>query len=177
LPAIWKELLGKERIGIHDNFFELGGHSLLAMQVISAIRRVMEVEVAIKELFVHPTIGELARTSRDRTKTYTSRYCSDRSSPWRIPLSFSQERLWFIDRLEGSLQYHLPSVLLLRGKLNLDAFVRAFQDIVNRHEVLRTVFYEYDGKAWQHILDRISGTWILLIGSSMPETQLVCNPS
>ena len=76
--------------------------------------------------------------------------------PERIPLSFSQERLWFIDQLEGSVQYHVPTVLRLKGKLNKDALIYSIQNIINRHEILRTVIREDEGRAYQYIKD-ISG--------------------
>src|SRR5690606_34041823 len=71
----------------------------------------------------------------------------------RVPLSFSQERLWFIDQLEGSVHYHLPWVMRLKGKLNIEALTYSFQEIVKRHEILRTVVKEEDGKAYQEVLD------------------------
>ena len=74
--------------------------------------------------------------------------------PPKIPLSFSQERLWFIDALGGSLQYHLPFVLRLKGGLDRHMLEKALRTIVNRHEVLRTVIAEEDGQPYQHILDK-----------------------
>ncbi|MEO7533477.1 MAG: amino acid adenylation domain-containing protein, partial [Ferruginibacter sp.] len=154
LAGIWQELLNQERIGIYDNFFELGGHSLLAMRVISAIRRELEAELAIKALFVNPTIASLAVHLQGQHKEFllpTIQKATER--PENIPLSFSQERLWFIDRLEGSVQYHLPVVLRLKGNLNKEALAYALQNIVNRHEVIRTVIEEQDGQTRQHILE------------------------
>jgi hypothetical protein len=81
----------------------------------------------------------------------------DRNEITDIPLSFSQERLWFIDQLEGTVKYHLPSVLRLSGNLNIDALRFALQTIVNRHEVLRSVFYEREGHGYQNVLARIHG--------------------
>ncbi|MEZ4823686.1 MAG: condensation domain-containing protein [Ignavibacteria bacterium] len=74
--------------------------------------------------------------------------------PEFIPLSFSQERIWFIDKLEGSIQYHMPAVLRLKGKVNTDALVSTFKNIVNRHEVLRTVIREHEGKAYQFVNEK-----------------------
>jgi acyl carrier protein len=155
IAAIWQELLGMERVGIKDNFFELGGHSLLAMRVISAIRRELKVEVAIKELFVHPTIAGLAVHLEEHGKGLLLPSIEVvLPRPERIPLSFSQERLWFIDRLEGSVQYHLPVVLKLKGEINKEALSHALQGIVNRHEVLRTVIREEAGDSWQLIREK-----------------------
>ncbi len=154
LASIWEELLGLERVGIHDNFFEIGGHSLLAMRVISSIRREMELELAVKELFLHPTISELAIHLEVQTKRSLLPAIEVLPRPERIPLSFSQERLWFIDRLEGSVQYHLPAVLRLKGKLNEDSLIFAMRNIVNRHEILRTVIKEEEGNGYQTIKDK-----------------------
>ncbi|MBK8549765.1 MAG: hypothetical protein IPL53_01385 [Ignavibacteria bacterium] len=78
---------------------------------------------------------------------------ADRSAISKLPTTFSQERLWFIDQLEGSSQYHIPAILRLKGKLNRDALIYALQNIVNRHEVLRTVILEEEGKGYQLIKD------------------------
>lgn len=119
LTQIWQELLHIPRIGIHDNFFELGGNSLLVMRLGSSIRRQLEMELAIKSLFAHPTIAELAAHLGNQSKELLLPVVDVLPRPERIPLSFSQERLWFIDRLAGSsVQYHVPAVLRLKGKLN-----------------------------------------------------------
>ena len=136
LAAIWEDLLGIERIGTNDNFFELGGHSLLATRTVSAVRKKLQVELAIKDLFIHPTIGELANYLGKQSTGLLLAAIGREERPVHIPLSFSQERLWFIDKLEGSIQYHIPAVLRLKGKLNKDALEYALQQIVNRHEVV-----------------------------------------
>ncbi|MEJ7738034.1 MAG: amino acid adenylation domain-containing protein, partial [Chitinophagaceae bacterium] len=154
LTQIWQELLHIPRIGIHDNFFELGGNSLLVMRLGSSIRRQLEMELAIKSLFAHPTIAELAAHLGNQSKELLLPVVDVLPRPERIPLSFSQERLWFIDRLAGSsVQYHVPAVLRLKGKLNREALEGALQTIVNRHEVLRTMIGEYEGRAFQNIKD------------------------
>lgn len=154
LAKIWQKLLGIDRISVNDNFFELGGHSLLAMRVISSIRKELEFEIAIKDLFLYPTIAELAEHLEDKSKGLILPPVVAEPRPEFIPLSFSQERLWFIDRLEGSLQYHMPAVLRLKGKLNREALAYALQNIVNRHEVLRSVIKEKDGKGYQLIKEK-----------------------
>ena len=154
LAEIWKELLGVERIGIHDNFFELGGHSLLAMRVISSIRREMEYEIAIKDLFMHPTLAELGLYLDAQSTGLLLPAIEVQERPERIPLSFSQERLWFIDRMEGSQQYHVPALLRLKNKLNIEALTFALRNIVNRHEVLRTVILEDEGTGYQVVREK-----------------------
>ena len=162
IAQIWKELLHLERVGIEDNFFELGGHSLLAMRVIAAIRKELEVELNIKELFIHPTIGLLARHIQKLSKGLLLPAIEKvKFRPDLIPLSFSQERLWFIHQLDGSLQYHIPAVLRLKGALDKAALEGALQQIVYRHEVLRTVIVNEAGQGYQRI--RPTGQWRLSI--------------
>ncbi|MBC9929147.1 non-ribosomal peptide synthetase [Chitinophaga qingshengii] len=158
LADIWKELLGVEQVGIHDNFFERGGHSLSATRLISILRNRLAAELSIRDLFLHPTIASLAARLHQQDKN-TRPAVTVIERPAHIPLSFSQERLWFIDRLEGSIQYHIPAVLKLKGALDISALEYAFQQIVNRHEVLRTVIREEKGKPYQLVL--APDTWQL----------------
>jgi amino acid adenylation domain-containing protein len=152
LGALWVQLLNKPRISINDRFFELGGHSLLAMRLVSAIRKTMGKEVPVRDVFMHPTISQLAakidRNEEDQKVSTIQR--SEHAG--RIPLSFAQERLWFIDRLQGSLQYHLSWVFNLQGLLNTTALEEAFRHIVHRHSILRTVIREENGIGYQQML-------------------------
>ncbi|MGI8634057.1 MAG: condensation domain-containing protein, partial [Segetibacter sp.] len=165
LAAIWQQVLGIEKVGISDNFFEIGGHSLLAMRAISAIRKELTVELAIKDLFVKPTINELSAYIETQSKGSSLPAIVALARPERIPLSYSQERLWFIDKLEGSTQYHIPLVLRLKGQLNKEALNKALQHIVNRHEVLRTVFRESEGLAYQSVTDKDNWNLLTIDGS------------
>ena len=151
LAEIWKELLNTDRAGIHDNFFELGGHSLLAIRLISSIRRELGSEIAIKDIFQSPTIAEQAELLRTQEKGSLLPAITVQERPDLIPLSFSQERLWFIDRLEGSVQYHMPAVLRMKGELDTEALARVLKQIVNRHEVLRTVIRQEEGVGYQFV--------------------------
>jgi len=153
LAAIWQQLLGIEKVGVNNNFFALGGHSLLATRTVSLIRKQLEVELAIKDLFIHPTVASLAAHIASQNKGLLLPEITVQSRPQNIPLSFSQERLWFFDKLEGSLPYHLPAVLRLRGNLNREALSFALQQIINRHEILRTVIREEDGQGFQLIME------------------------
>ncbi|WP_297823662.1 non-ribosomal peptide synthetase [Segetibacter sp.] len=162
LTVIWQQLLGIDLISVYDNFFDLGGHSLLGMRLISAIRKELEVELSIKDLFNYPTIASLSTHLGLQSQTsLLPSIEAVQPRPANIPLSFSQERLWFIDQLEGTVQYHIPTVLRLKGKINIEALASALQAIVNRHEVLRTVFLEEDGQVYQQIKD--AGKWQLSI--------------
>ncbi|HYC27821.1 MAG TPA: amino acid adenylation domain-containing protein, partial [Chitinophagaceae bacterium] len=152
IAAIWQKLLGIERIGIHDNFFDLGGHSLLATSAVSAIRKELDVEIAIRDLFIHTTIARLAAHIYACRKGLALPPVEMQKRPERIPLSFSQERLWFIDHLEGSIHYHIPEIVRLKGEVDKAALAYAFKTIVARHESLRTVIFEEEGRPWQHVL-------------------------
>ncbi|MBO9729965.1 MAG: amino acid adenylation domain-containing protein, partial [Chitinophaga sp.] len=150
LAEIWKELLMVSKIGRHDDFFEAGGHSLLATRVVSAIRKKINKEVSVRSLFLYPTIALLAEflsKENHTAKVLPEIKARDYSQP--VPLSFSQERVWFIDKLKGSPEYHMPWVYKLQGKIDTASLEAAFRDILIRHEVLRTVIYEEDGKGYQ----------------------------
>ena len=156
LAEIWKELLHADRIGIKDNFFDLGGHSLLAMRVISSVRKELGYELSIKDFFIQPTVEELARLleKNSDSKVYKLPIAKIKERPEFIPLSFSQERIWFIDKLEGSIQYHMPAVLRIKGNVDTEALESTFKNIVNRHEILRTVIKEHEGKAYQYVNEK-----------------------
>ncbi|MEN4957725.1 syringomycin E biosynthesis non-ribosomal peptide synthetase SyrE, partial [Pseudomonas syringae] len=141
LAEIFQELLGLERVGRHDGFFELGGHSLLAAQLVSRVRQQLNGDMALRQLFNHPTVAELAKVV-DGLQTVDSDSIEpiERNAP--LALSFSQQRLWFLDRLDpgASSAYHMPMSLLLRGELDHRALKAALDRLVARHESLRTTF-------------------------------------
>ena len=149
---IWQELLKAGQIGIHDNFFALGGHSLLVMRLIAAIRKNLFTELAVKDVFSYPTIAELAVHMQGKVNQVSLPAIAVQPLQAYTPLSFSQERLWFIDKLEGSIHYHIPGALHLKGKVNQDTLQYALQTIVSRHEVLRTVIMEKNGIPYQEPL-------------------------
>ncbi len=157
LCEIWSEVLQIERIGIRDNFFELGGHSLLATQVVSRVRQMLGVELSLRALFEDPTVAGLARfvetAQREQSEaTVPVMMPVDRAQP--LPLSFAQQRLWFIDQLEpGTAAYNVSSAVRLGGALNIEAFARTFTEIVRRHETLRTTFSVMDGEPVQVIAE------------------------
>src|SRR6185312_859665 len=116
LAAIWAEILKLERVGRQDNFFSLGGHSLLAMRVITRVRQAVGVEVGIRELFAHPVLAELARVLEQATQTDLPPITRAERGEW-MPLSFSQQRLWFLAQMKGvSEAYHIPFGIRLKGK-------------------------------------------------------------
>ncbi len=165
LAAVWQDVLELDQVGVHDDFFELGGHSLLAVRLISAIRKEFIVEMPISDIFDFPTVALLSGQVVKNSGTIVLPSIKPvHPRPEHIPLSFSQERLWFIDLLEGSVQYHVPAVIRLKGKLNINALNYALQSIVNRHEVLRSVIREEEGHAYQYVKE--PGGWELSIVDS-----------
>jgi amino acid adenylation domain-containing protein len=154
LASIWQNLLGVDQPSVNDNFFKLGGHSLLAMRLIAAIRKQLDLDLAIRDLFQYPTIAALSAYSRSKHPTLNLPVIEIEERPEKVPLSFAQERLWFIDQLEGSSQYHIYAVLNLKGELDQKALTQTLQSIVNRHEVLRTVIREVEGQAHQLVLKK-----------------------
>ncbi|HSL81429.1 MAG TPA: condensation domain-containing protein, partial [Thermoanaerobaculia bacterium] len=146
LAGVWSEVLGVEPITVSDDFFALGGHSLLATQVVSRIRRSLSVEIPLSRVFERPSLEALAREVQEALSSQheapvpaIERVPRDRP----LPLSFGQERFWFLDRLiPGSPVYHLPATYILSGPLDVPALARAMAGLVGRHEVLRTRFVE-----------------------------------
>jgi amino acid adenylation domain-containing protein len=152
LMTIWKNALSVTQLGIHDNFFELGGHSLLAMRVVAAVRKEMDIDLALKELFDRPSIAALANLLMKKSSgALLPSVTAKENRPDKLPLSFSQERLWFIDKLEGSRHFHMSSVLRLRGNLDKMLLEHVFQQIINRHEVLRTIIRDDQGVPYQQV--------------------------
>src|SRR5262249_29406494 len=146
LAGIWADLLKVERVGRQDNFFSLGGHSLLAMQMISRIREIVGLDASLASIFAAPVLSEFASKLEGLT---TEGQAPPPIASWkrgaRLPLSFGQQRLWFINRLEpGSSSYNVPAALRLTGRLEIRALAGSFAEIVQRHEVLRTVFVLQD---------------------------------
>jgi amino acid adenylation domain-containing protein len=160
LAGIWMQVLKLEKAGIHDNFFESGGHSLNATQVISRARNVFHVELHVHDLFASPTIAGMAGTIAEKLKD--SRKLPPPSmrrigSSGHAPASFAQQRLWFIDRLEsGSAFYNVPVAVRLAGKLEISVLEKCVNEIVRRHEVLRTSFAEVSGQPAQIIVPELS---------------------
>ncbi|WP_420127105.1 non-ribosomal peptide synthase/polyketide synthase [Longimicrobium sp.] len=153
LAQIWAEVLRTETVGVDDDFFALGGHSLLATRLLARVQNALGVVLPLRALFEGPTVAELAarveEVRRAGLPALPPVVRVDRDRP--LPLSFAQERLWFLDRLEGGSAYNLAAALRLTGALDAAALERAFGEIVRRHESLRTVFREVDERAVQVI--------------------------
>ena len=156
LAGIWAEVLGLERVGAKGHFFELGGHSLLATRVTSRLRSAFGIELPLRTLFERPTVAELAafveEARRGGMPSAVPRLMRvERGDD--LPLSFAQERLWFLDSIDpGAPTYNMPGAIGLLGRLDVAALAAALLGVVDRHEVLRTVFRVVDGVPRQHIL-------------------------
>ncbi len=149
LALLWSELLGRERVGRGDSFFALGGHSLLAARLVSRIRRDMGMELPLRAVFEAPTLAALAVRLADGPDEEP---IHPRREGGLAPLSFSQEALWLLDRLNpGQTVYSMPFALRLRGALDPVALEAALGEIVRRHEALRTVFPEIGGEPRQKV--------------------------
>ena len=152
LARLWAELLKVERVGRHDNFFELGGHSLLAVKLISRLRRALGIEIPLAALFAHPVLADFAASLAQAPADLLPPVVAGERGDGPLPLSFAQQRLWFLGQLgEAGSAYHIPGGLRLKGRLDREALVRALDRIVARHEGLRTTFGAIDGQPVQRI--------------------------
>ncbi len=155
IVAIWSQVLGIEKIDVHDNFFDLGGHSLRATQVISRIRELFHVELPLMRIFSSPTVESLAASIAEAAREQQGLVIPNivpTSRDTHPPLSFAQQRLWFLDGLNPeSAFYNVPTALRLRGELNVSALERSLNELLRRHEALRTSFSILDGQAVQVI--------------------------
>jgi len=158
LAGIFAGVLGVERVGVEDNFFELGGHSLLATQVISRVRAAFEVELPLRSMFEAHTVCGLAqsieRTVAQQRAKVTPPPITRAERGGALPLSFAQQRLWFLNQLEpGSAAYTIPAALRLKGRLETETLRRAFDEVARRHESLRTSFVVVGGQPVQLIAE------------------------
>ena len=156
LASIWQEVLEVPAIGINDDFFELGGHSILVFQIISRLREELKIELPIQYLFQASTIGELSK-SIERGDLPKATDTQTTTIPVRgqaqAPLSYMQQGVWFLDRLEGqNATYNIPLVLRLTGNLDHDCLQKAIATVIERHETLRTRFITVDGIGRQEIV-------------------------
>ena len=175
VAGIWAEVLGVSRVGAGDNFFELGGHSLLATQVISRVREAFGVDVPLRALFENRTVARLARHIDGeiaRAQHISPPPILSVNRDAALPLSFAQQRLWFLNQLEPkSAAYNITAALRLTGALDTTALERSLSEIVRRHEALRTTFVARDGEPTQIIQPAQAVTLPLFDLSQLPATQ------
>ncbi|MBD2819370.1 amino acid adenylation domain-containing protein [Xenorhabdus sp. 42] len=154
VAAIWRELLGVERIGRHDNFFSLGGHSLLAVRMMNRITA-FGVELPLATLFMSPSLVAFTEKICEQRHANSAKLPEIKpiSRDSILPLSFGQQRLWFLAQFEGvSDTYHIPAALCLRGRLDLSAWQQALNRLFARHEALRSVFVTVEGQPQVELL-------------------------
>jgi amino acid adenylation domain-containing protein len=172
LAGIWIEVLGIEKVGIHDNFFELGGHSLLATRIISRVRQVTGVELPLRSLFEKPTVADLAKLIYTALNPSRQQKIERVSRQEKLPLSFAQARLWFVAQLEpDSPDYNIPTPVRLQGKLNVAALEQSFNEIIRRHEILRTSFATVDGEPTQVIASSLKLNLPIIDLQELPKTE------
>src|SRR5262249_45154682 len=156
LCGLMANLLGLESVRSDDNFFELGGHSLLATSLAARISKAAGTDVPLKLIFEMPTVAAVARWLRRRLESNAGFEAPQILPAGRdrvLPASFAQRRLWFLEQMRITrTAYNMPLLLELRGHVDARALEAALGAIVERHEALRTAFYEVDGEPCQRIL-------------------------
>jgi amino acid adenylation domain-containing protein len=174
LAAIWHDVLNPNRLSIYDNFFNLGGHSLHATQVMSRINSCFHIDLPLRRLFEAPTIASLARCIEEETLSTTTASAPLRAVVRRqqFPLSFAQQRLWFLAQLEPfSPVYNIAAALRASGPMDVATLERSLNEIVRRHESLRTSFSSVDGEPFQCIASSVSARIPLIDLTSLAETE------
>ncbi|WP_242657502.1 condensation domain-containing protein, partial [Mycobacterium intracellulare] len=173
LAGAFAEVLGIERVGVDQSFFDLGGDSLLATRLVAIINTSLDAELSVPALFDAPTVGQLAlRVAGDggRREPVVAL-----ERPEVVPLSFAQQRLWFIDQLQGpSPIYNIPAALRLSGRLDAEALGAALADVVARHESLRTLFAAPNGTPQQMVIPReeVDFGWQIIDATGWSESRL-----
>ncbi|CAM3390081.1 Peptide synthetase XpsB [Xenorhabdus nematophila ATCC 19061] len=163
IAEVWQSLLRLEQVGRHDNFFELGGHSLLTVQMASRLRQSLNIQLDLQDLFTHPILADLAQSlhSANQTAQQSAQQLTilPASRQQTLPLSWAQQRLWFLAQLDSAAQtaYHISGGLRLKGNLSQSALQATLDRIIARHEILRTTIKMVDGVAQQIIADADCG--------------------
>ncbi|MGA5541921.1 amino acid adenylation domain-containing protein [Mycobacterium sp. NPDC051198] len=174
LAGIYAQVLGLERVGVDDSFFDLGGDSLSAMRVIAATNDALDVGVAVRTLFEASTVAQLAGRIGDGTAGLPPLTRVER--PAVLPLSYAQQRLWFLSQFEGeAATYNMPTAFRIGGSLDVEALGKALADVISRHESLRTVFAARDGLPRQVVVsaDQADFGWQVVDASGWSPDRLM----
>ncbi|MGA9771717.1 MAG: amino acid adenylation domain-containing protein [Blastocatellia bacterium] len=175
LTKIWSELLGVSEVGIHDDFFELGGQSLLATRAVSRVREALQIDLPLRSLFENPTVAELAKrlgTGNLSENEELALPIPKASRDGDLPLSFAQQRLWIIHRLEpDNPAYNIPALVRLTGDLNFAALQQAINEVLRRHEALRTTFITSNGRPAQQISEKLTLEVPVMDLKDLPEAE------
>ena len=177
VAGLWCKLLDRQQVSIHDNFFALGGHSLLAVRLIAQIQTVFQVTLSLRHLFEMPTVAALAtqierELQRGREQSGELPALISVTREEELPLSFAQQRLWFIDQLETEqTAYTIPQVTRVSGLFHMAAFTRSLTEMTRRHESLRTIFAFRAGRSVQIILPVTPFHLPVIDLSALPRTQ------
>jgi amino acid adenylation domain-containing protein len=178
IANIWKDILKLSEVGINQNFFEIGGHSLLATQVISRLNESFNIQLPIKYIFDFPTISSLAKEIKIFKESGSENLpaITKVSRNEKIPLSFSQKRLWFLNELKpNDPSYNITNTFKLVGNLNEEFLIESIKAVIDKHEVLRTIFIDEHGQPSQKILDEIELNITLNDFSNMAEKEAEIN--
>ncbi|HSU83479.1 MAG TPA: condensation domain-containing protein, partial [Thermoanaerobaculia bacterium] len=177
IAAIWSDLLKRERIGLQDNFFDLGGHSLLATRVLSRLRESLSADLSLTTVFERPTLAGLAAAVEEALGTPAGAALGGPGTEAPpagpdLPLSFSQERLWFLEQLQpGTSAYNVATPVRLRGAVDPGALAGALREVIRRHQVLRVTFGELDGQPAQWVSPETALPLPLVDLAALPEAR------
>ncbi|WP_244232538.1 condensation domain-containing protein, partial [Mycobacterium innocens] len=160
VAGVFADVLGAERVGLDDDFFAMGGDSLLATRASARLQLALDMEVPVRSLFDACTVGDLADSLHRQRSGRTRPPVTAMPRPEPIPLSYAQQRLWFLNQFEGgAATYNMPTAFRVTGALDVDALGAAIDDVVARHEILRTVYPQADGVPFQQVLPIHAGMW------------------
>ncbi|MFZ1176776.1 MAG: amino acid adenylation domain-containing protein, partial [Mycobacterium sp.] len=160
VAGVFAEVLGLDRVGLDDDFFARGGDSLIATRVSARLQLALGREVPVRYLFDASTVGDLAEYLHRHRGGPARPPLQLVSRPERVPLSYAQQRLWFLNRFEdGAATYNMPTAFRFSGDVDVEALGAALDDLIARHESLRTVFPDVDGVPFQRVLPAQPGMW------------------
>ncbi|MDP1512981.1 amino acid adenylation domain-containing protein, partial [Paenibacillus ottowii] len=162
LALIWQDILGIKKIGRNDNFFMLGGHSLKATSLVARIHKEFNLDMPLKEIFKAPIIAEIARYMKEAKESIYQSIQTAKEMEY-YPMSSAQRRLYILNQFEGAgTAYNMPGSLLVEGSIDLELFQKTFQQLINRHETLRTSFHFIEGEPVQKIIDPVGFSVVYL---------------